>query len=235
MELELNTDPVMFDLVPGDGEIDFLDPFAYAGEYMRYSSLEITVNGQTYPVWDYESDELTLWLARLGSGEDQITYLYLDAMMENSYHVLSAYELTPDQLIGVGELSGSNFAGMFTDPSEFVLHTRTEMLSTQTGSGIYHIDPVSGMPAGEGYYDLIGELVLTSLVPLEVTVLPDEKKEEIPAGMEFTLLRTDNRTFVDARMADGRECRIFVDRSDWPVTIDGIPREDCFNGMFFAG
>lgn len=236
VELEFNADPTLFDLVPGDGRIDSLTPFAYVGEYMEYGPLEITVNGQAYPLWDYDTDELTLWLARLGSGKEQRTYLYLDAMMENAYHVLSVYEVAPDLLIRVGELSGSNFAGMFTDPSEFVLHTRTEMLSTQTGTGTYHIDPVSGLPAGEnGYYELVDELVLTSLVSFEVTILPDEKKEEIPAGMEFTLLRTDNRTFVDARMADGRECRIFVDRSDWPVTIDGIPREDCFNGMFFAG
>lgn len=236
VELGIGTGSVSFDLIPGDGKADTLAPFAYMSEYMNYGLLELTINEQTYPLWDYESDDLKLYLACLNESGKQKTYLYLDAAMPNDYHVLSVFEITPTELRKLGELSGSKFAQLFTDPSEFILHTRTEMLSTQTGTRSYHIAPSSGIPEGNTpYFELIGSLVITSLVPLEVSILPEEKPEQIAAGMEFTLLRTDNETYVDTRMADGRECRIFVDTSQWPVTVGGLPREDCFDGMIFAG
>lgn len=236
VELGIGTGPVSFDLIPGDGQVDTLAPFAYMGEDMKYGLLELTVNEQTYPLWEHGADEFKLYLARLNHSGPQKNYLYLDATMQNDYHVLSVFEITPTELRKSGELSGSEFAELFTNPSEFTLHTWTEMLSTQTGTRSYHIAPSTGMPEGNTPgFELSGSLVITSLVPLEVSILPEEKTEQIAAGMEFTLLRTDNQTYVDARMADGRECRIFVDASQWPVTVGGIPREDCFDGMNFAG
>ena len=59
----------------------------------------------------------------------------------------------------------------------------------------------------------------------------------IKAGSEFTLLRTDGKTFVDAKLGDGRECRIYVERNstDYQLCINGTPEYELFEEIYYAG
>ena len=63
------------------------------------------------------------------------------------------------------------------------------------------------------------------------------KSELIKAGSEFTLLRTDGKTFVDAKLGDGRECRIYAefDKNEYQLYIDGMPENDVFEEIMYAG
>jgi len=36
-------------------------------------------------------------------------------------------------------------------------------------------------------------------------------------------------------LEDGRECRVTVEMSTWPRTVNGIAEEDCFEGILYAG
>ena len=76
---------------------------------------------------------------------------------------------------------------------------------------------------------------MTSLVDLEVEILGEDEPEIIKAGEEFEFYRTDNETYVDMKLSDGRICRLKVDCSRWPYKVNGIDSEECFDGMMYAG
>ena len=60
-------------------------------------------------------------------------------------------------------------------------------------------------------------------------------KEELPAGTEFYFIRTDGASYVDARLTDGRECRIMVEFEDYTQTINGVDQWECFDNLLYAG
>ena len=74
-----------------------------------------------------------------------------------------------------------------------------------------------------------------AIFPVEAAALPGETRESIPAGTQLSFLRTDCRSYVDMGTEDGREYRIFVDGSQWPATVNGIPTDECFDGMLYTG
>ena len=60
-----------------------------------------------------------------------------------------------------------------------------------------------------------------------------------PAGTEFTFIRTDCKTYEDAKTGDGRYCRLYI---DWPSeeedeyyyyhpTVNGLDAETCFGPL----
>ena len=65
--------------------------------------------------------------------------------------------------------------------------------------------------------------------------LEAEETEEVPAGTEFHFLRTDNESYVDMKMDDGRDCRVHVEFDGWERTVNGISEYDAFDGILYAG
>ena len=77
---------------------------------------------------------------------------------------------------------------------------------------------------------------LISKIPLEVTMVGDNTKGTVPAGTEFTFLRSDGDTYAEFRLPDGRECRVTRDNGEtWPYTVNGVTEEECFDGLGYAG
>ena len=91
----------------------------------------------------------------------------------------------------------------------------------------------------EEIWDVAGEYVndntLTTLIPLEAIALPDEIHETIPAGTNLYFLRTDCLSYVDMQAEDGQEWRSYLDTSQWPITVNGISIDQCFDGIFYLG
>jgi len=59
-----------------------------------------------------------------------------------------------------------------------------------------------------------------------------------PAGTEFTLIRTDGETYVDAKTGDGKYCRLYTEPAelcDYHPTVNGLDAETCFGILGFAG
>ena len=179
-------------------------------------------------------------------------YLYIDSSSDNDYRALHVYELKAGQPIlrtvlwGHGfngqwiesyELGPTYFAEHFNDLSGYTLYTRTELLSTLTGTRPYHTDPNTGLPQEDlDHYTMHSDFPpLVSLIPLEVEMLSDQSTETLPAGTKFSFLRTDNETYVDMALEDGRECRITVVRRDWQLYVNGKWEYDCFENLMYAG
>ena len=112
-----------------------------------------------------------------------------------------------------------------------------EILGTWSGRRMYSVHPEDGMPKpSEDYYYLSHtSYPIVSLIPLEVMMLPGETKVELPAGTKFYFLRTDGKSYVDARLEDGRECRIYVEFNGWEQSINGIDQWECFENLPYAG
>ena len=139
------------------------------------------------------------------------------------------------QVIVEDNNTGEKRTALFTDPSDFVLATRLELLGTMWGTGHYRAGPPHGLPQEKDpYFELVNTNLLTTRLALDAQSLPDESQGILPAGISLTFLRTDCRSYVDMRAEDGREWRIFVDSSQWPVTVNGIPVDKCFEGMLFT-
>ena len=179
-------------------------------------------------------------------------YLYTEINGDNDYSDIYVFDLSGEKPRLVEGIFGIGFAGkdviladgsevwafpVFNDPSGFVLDTRVELLGTMSGLCVYRADPKNGKPVAQmEYLDVSGHLMpLTSRIDLQLTILPEGKTETVPAGTVFYFLRSDNSTYVDMRMSDGRECRIPVTREDWEPMVNGMSAMDCFDGILFAG
>ncbi len=205
---------------------------------------------------DEESTEVSLHayettpvLVHLGEGED---YLYLEGLSEDDYPFLELYALSGDQppvpLCDTVWGTGLHRDGrteplsttLLTDPDAFLLDTRMDLLSTYSAHRSYHIAADGSLVPEDLWYTIDADITLTSLVALQADVLGADRSVTeagvlLPAGTQYTLLRTDGSSWVEAQLDDGRECRLSVTGGQWPQLVDGKPADQCFDGMLFAG
>ena len=237
-------DYVDVDLTPGDGKTDLLGMGLTVEGNMWIELNDSRIYNQEF--FSYHMD------AYLVTPDNENFYLYTDCSSDNDYHAIHVYELKDGQPVLLTVLWGGGFEGLwvedyelgatyfirlFNNPTHYTLYTRTEVLSTVTGSRPYHTDPKTGLPqADTDYYRLSSDMPpLISMIPLEVEMLPDETTETLPAGTRFYFLRTDNATYVDMGLEDGRECRIKAVRRDWEWYVNGHSEYDCFENSMYAG
>ena len=208
--------------------------------------LVIGVNDQWYsPLPDEEIEfygTFELYFVHLADGKN---LLYMNELSDNAYYTLLVCSLEDmcllENLGGMGFYEeftedGEKRRAVFTDPSSFTMYTLLEMLGTMWGTCEYQVDPSTGLPAvKQPYFDLLNDNTLTTKIPVEAAALPEEKWGSIPAGTQLSFLRTDCQSYVDMGTEDGNEYRIFVDSSQWPATVNGIPTDECFEGMLFTG
>lgn len=241
--------PVEFDLDASDGVRDVITVSFLAGEDETRRPMLSVNDSQLYDE-EYYCYEMYPYLVHT-AGKN---YIYLEGMSENDYRTLSVYDLNDDEIRLVGRVEasgfhsvwheedgtwGTSYTEVFTTPGHFVLDTRLDMLGTMTGTKTYHVNEESGMPEAESpFYTLPEEHPpLTTLVPVEVELLPGGQRETLPAGTQLWFLRTDGAHYVDMKPADSRECRIAVETGPegWERYINGVPEWDCFEGLLYAG
>ena len=214
--------------------------------------LSITLNDISYYEEEYYGYDFYPCLVCVNESGEEKYFLYVQGIAENDYSCISVYDLNGEEIKMLERLSGVGFCGVwdedageygtyyncvFGNPQEFELGTRIEILGTWTGKRFYSIDAETGIPQSMIEYFTIsnGDIPTISRIPLEVTMLPDETKEELPAGTEFYFIRTDGENYVDARLTDGRECRIMVEFEDYDQTINGVDQWECFDNLLYAG
>ena len=232
-----------------DAELEQLQVRFEADEWGSFTSVMITLDGREFLDEEYYAFQGQPYLVRVNGR----CYLYLDGTAENDYRVMRVYELNQKEIFPVETLWSAGVHSLYlsdgtfitelpTNPNRFVLDSRMDALSTATAGRVYHVG-ADGLPEAETeYYTLNHEIVLTSKIPLTVDVVnPDtgeilEPTAELPAGTRLMLYQTDNQTYADMRLEDGRVCRFAVDLSNgWPQMVNGMDAEACFDGMIFAG
>ena len=113
------------------------------------------------------------------------------------------------------------------------------MLSTYVGTRVFHIGD-NGMPVSETTeyeaqpaYPIISTVVLKGEV-LDVSTGKVTGEESFPKGTTFTIIATDNKTYVKMKADDGRIAKFNV-TPEWPQKINGKKAENCFKELYYAG
>ncbi len=214
-----------------------------------YLKLEIEKNGENildYEVYAYE------YRAYLVTKAEK-HYLFVEATADNDYDVLYVFDLSQDRITDPLVQMNAGFATVpvptdttdysfveeiFNNPAEIRLSSRLDVFRTMSGTRCYTFDADAKTLVPQTDFYLLNETQtpLVAKLPVEVTMLSDQSKETVPAGTEFTFLRSDGKTYVEFRLPDGRECRVTREESfGWPYTVNGVPEEDVFEGILYAG
>lgn len=211
-----------------------------------YTQLRIAYNGDEIQCDNLEFFEFTPYLVC----QDGKFFIYIDTLGYNDYHTLRIFSIEEERIVSQAEIGGTgistewvqmfenNFYKIITDPDAFLLDTRIDLLSTQTSTNTYKADAVTGIPQNiNDYYALEAKdmFALTSKIDLTVEILPSGEKETLPANTEFLFLRTDNKTYVDMKLPDQRECRLYVTFDGYSLLVNGIDQYECFDGLMYAG
>lgn len=211
-----------------------------------YLKLEIEKNGRNILEYEMHAYEYKAYLATVADKN----YLFVEETTENDYKILYIFDLSLDCITEPMVQMNAGFVTMRTDaedysygeevfnnPAEILLSSRMDIFRTMSGTRSYSFDAKAGMLVPQTDFYTLDETLspLVSKIPLEVTILGENTSTIVPAGTEFTFLRTDNETYVEFRLSNGRECRVNVDTTGWSHMINGVPEEECFDGIGYAG
>ena len=176
---------------------------------------------------------------------DGKTMFVMEAAMMDDYSELHLYDLTdpgaPTELPVIARYFGK---GQPTDPKRVYLSHGVDILSTYT-AGRYFSFKADGTAEPLSDWD---DIILFNPDAYNITLkqdteLPavDEKTLEagapvsLAAGTHLTFIRTDSENTVDMKTDDGTVVRITQEGEEWPRTVNGIPIDELFDGMMFAG
>lgn len=232
--------------VDGDGKLDDLWIAPAEGNYGDGTPQSICLNG----TW-YEEDngifEIIPSLLHLADGRN---YLYIAQLYPDDRYVYEVYDVSRGSVEPVdtiyaechiiGSYQNDYYAReVLTNPEQFRLDTCTAVLGTAYGYDSYHVGE-NGMPVGEnGYYTIdngsyLYEFTLTQ--DLTVPVVDESGatvgETTLKKGDKVTYYRTDNVSWGDVLLADGRLGRVIPDMEN-DYTIDGRCVDEVFDGAFF--
>jgi len=207
-----------------------------------YGELEyrISVNDQTFLL-----ESMYFRKAYLVKNDDSY-YLYLQMAFDNDIRAIEMFAISLDAIWYLGNRGGE--LKDFTDPKHFVIRDYVNMLMSRHVVADCHIgadgEPVLSMgvytiePREDGIcYDYV------SLVEIPAELVDEQGNllgttYTFPVGTEFTLIRTDGETYVDAKTGDGKCCRLYTEPAeecDYRPTVNGLDAETCFGNLGFAG
>ena len=239
VELEFNLDEM-------DGTTDVIFAGQIPDQTGSQQMLTADVNGARYTDGINYAYKFDKFLVHTKSGNYLYTVSYSDGN-SNEFIVLEVGDIVSELLrlkrtqfdsesVGTTADDFVVYRPFFNDPSEFVLSTQVELWGTRDGLVRYCTNPDTGLPErSDAPMNIKNEHSVVSKVPLEARVLPDLEWVTVPAGTEFSPFETDCETYVDSTLPDGRTVRLNADVSVWPVKINGMNEEDCFENLLYAG
>lgn len=244
----------------GDGKMDevevrgVVDENSYEYGDTYYKGVEILINGNSYEGELYGYKVLPT-LVRNSEGN---YYVYVESPQDNDWQGLYLFDMNGEKPFKISETSGeitceapeysyeegsySETGAQLYNPEHFYIGTRMQTLSTYNGTRPYKVG-AAGMtePLLPWFTASSDGIVLTSKMDLELDVIDENTGETLESGVsfavgtEFTICRTDDESYVDCRVSDGRLVRVPVESAEWPQTINGIDIEDVFDGIIFVG
>ena len=181
---------------------------------------------------------------------DKREYIYVCALTMDDYTDVMVFDINNDdvKLAGVFtchlvyDTTDSEYSGEFIplDPENMYFAQVGDLFGTYTCYGRYVVGN-DGMPeCVDSVFKISwGSEEARSLKDIKVTVLDEEYNEQgeetVKAGEHFLPIRTDNSTFVDCRLDDGRLVRLKFSQTGYPSQIDGVNVDDLFDGLVYAG
>lgn len=198
-------------------------------------SISVTLDGAVWEVADLYCFGVSPCLMRAEWRE----LLYLEYRLPNDWTSTYVLDLSGESPHLIDELQEGFYNQVPTDPHSFWLTTRSYCMSTYTITRRYAVSERGEPGAIEELYTALRAPELTLLTDMDMTLLsPDggEKNAAVPAGTKLTIYRTNNKDLVDLISAEGEIYRVGFDRSkDFMGEVNGVPLQEAFDGLFFAG
>ncbi len=234
-----------FDLTEDDGKTDYVEIYNELDYYGSYNMFAVAVNDERYTDEINYAYEFEPYLVHI-SGQN---YIYYISHTDGDYHMMSGVDIngTPEQIVQLSDTQpdyqyvetayndGMVYTEVINNPDHFSLATNFQLLGTRGAVADYQIDENGFLQKKDDHYTFTYGMDLTSAIPLEMTDCTNGQTTELPAGTVFTPLITDGETWVELLTKDGNVYRVTVDVSDWPYTMNGIPEEECFTDIMYAG
>lgn len=219
--------------INGDGVMDMIIIDGnYSTEFEMYTSLDVTVNGNTYSHEAYYY-ELTSYVVKANGN----TYVYVERVGDSDFRTVSVFKITESSVEYVGDVDGSIVD--LNNSADFGLTKRFDMLSTFWCIAKCYVGD-DGMPVEKaGAYEIMGEGTITSTVEITAELVDENgnllgESKVFPAGTIYDFERTDGMTYVDMLTNDGSRCRLYT-TNQWPPTVNGMDAQNCFEMLGFAG
>lgn len=219
----------------GDGTEDYIQIAPY-GEY----EYRISVNDHTFLL-----DSIYFGEAYLVKNDENY-YLYLQMYWDNDIRAIEMFAISLDSIWYLRDRGGE--LEDFTDPKHFVIKDYMHMLMSKHVVADCHIGTDGKPVLSKGVYTIKPREDERTYDYISLVEIPAELVDEqgnllgttytFPAGTEFTLIRTDGETYVDAKTGDGKYCRLYTEPAgecDYHPTVNGLDAETCFGILGFAG
>ncbi len=178
---------------------------------------------------------------------DGRNYIYMDFLSDNDYEYTVVYDLNGAAVQKSETIQAAFYDNIPNDVSDFILETRTDVLSTRSVLRHYSLRAADGIPepktdywwyADAGYGEDAPVITSRTDLTLDVLANPGDEtgiKKTVPAGTRFHFLCTDQKTYADMYIDKNTIVRVPVSTDSWPQTINGHNIEDTFDGIMFAG
>lgn len=244
--------------VNSDGKPDIVRIDYETDEYENVISYSIKVNG--IDLYGFTADEFNMvfslkpYFVHTSNG----TYLYLEHQEIDDYNEFAIFSLG-ESSVSLTHTTGLTPHGNFVDrvyadgEEHFLwrafsngevmqLGERTDLLGTQDLIAEYTVGP-DGIPVMQGgYYTFSIGFELIFNMDIETDVV-DEDGNVIShaAGIHYGdscyPYRTDNSTYVDVKLSDGRIARFKfgTNPSGWGYTLNDLSQDDIFQSINYAG
>lgn len=153
----------------------------------------------------------------------------------------------------------------FTDPTEFVLGSRMNLLGTYSGYRSYSVGKDGYPAAKQEFYEASTAMVMRNKLDLDCETTDASGKVTgkavVPAGTYLFVVRTDDAGWADVQIADpsvvkvvdgwdwvyfyaddpltvdasAPAYRIYVDQTEYPFRINDMDESDVIEGIMYAG
>jgi len=237
---------IEFDLDTNDGRTDLV----FAGEIPEqsgsYYMLKAVVNSSEYIDEINYAYGFDAYLVH----KNNRNYIYTVSYSDGSYNMFHALDINNGEIRQISEMYGTQFDSeiieeepetyvvyrpFFNNPESFKLSTGIELIGNRDAVASYKTGDDGKPVMMDEFFDIETDYSQTTKIPLEAMLLPEKEWTTLPAGTELWGMRTDAETYIDMKTADGKEVRFNIDVSGWPKKVNGMPEEECFENIMYAG
>ena len=195
------------------------------------------VDADFYFVKSFDRKLLVVDSTQVGSHGDFTVF-----SLETDGRVLFQANLEGESLSGATCASDFYADFVLTDPEHFLLSSKIDSLSTYSGIRLFSFNGGIVPQPADPVYLASCDFKLTAKRDLELDLLYTDTrrltgtKVTVPEGTELSFVRTDRTGFVEMTDGNGLYVRVAFDLPlATPPLIGGVPADELFDGIMFAG
>lgn len=126
------------------------------------------------------------------------------------------------------------------DPDDMQFSDRFDVITTFLGFRSYHVGSDGSPETDEEIYTIYsngGWEPITAIKSFEAECIDGDTPENITidVGETFELTSTDGKTYVDARLSDGRMVRLYFEGRGMELKINGQDAQNLFKELMYSG